>query len=184
MTRPLPALSPSLQKLNPHLAERESKRAKNAQRGRSAKARGTRFEDEVEAFLRDHPRVAHFTRCDARVHATGDEVLYREASGCDFVGLFVGGVAFVVECKSVARHGGQVFATKSHAIAQRRPRAPIVTEAQREQLTAYAIHGLAILYVRFGALNAAFPWSAVCGLPAVDSATPGGVSLGMAMEPP
>lgn len=182
MTRSLPALSPSLQKLNPHLAERESRRTKNARRGRTAKARGTRFEDEVEAFLRDHPRVAHFTRCDARVHATGDEVLYREASGCDFVGLFVGGGAFAVECKSAARHGGQVFTSKAHAIARRRPRAPCVTEAQREQLDAYAAHGLAVLYVRFGALDVAFQWSAVRELAMVDNTMPGGVSLGMAME--
>lgn len=177
----LPSLSQSLKKLNPHLEAREAKRATNAQRGRTAKGRGTRFEDETEAFLRSHPRIAHITRCDARVHARGDEVTYREASGCDFVGLFVGGAPFVVECKSVTRRNGQVFASKAHATAQRKSRVPFVTAEQREQLDAYATHATAILYVRFGGLDAAFPWSAVRGHATIDTSTPGGITLALAL---
>lgn len=176
-------LSASLQKLNPQVAAQAKKRAGNVARGRAGKRNGASFEDEVEAVLQAMPTVAHVTRCDAIVHATGDAVLYREASGCDFMGLFHDRRAFVVECKSVAQRSGLVYASHNVAAALRKPRAAHITDAQRTQLDAYLGLGVSLLALRLAGEVQVYPWSAVKLLRQIGADTPGWVaSLATAME--
>ena len=177
-------IPPSLQKINPKVSAQAVKRAGNVARGRASKRNGASFEDNVEWALRAMATVAHVTRCDAIVHATGDAVLYREASGCDFVGLLDDKRAFVVECKSVAQRSGCVYASRNVALAYRKPRAAHITDAQRTQLDAYLGLGVSLLAVRLAGEVRVYPWSAVKLLAQVGADTPGWVaSLATAMEP-
>ena len=176
-------LSPSLQKINPQVAAQAAKRAGNAARGRASKRNGASFEDNVEWALQAMATVAHVTRCDAIVHATGDAVLYREASGCDFVGLLHDRRAFVVECKSVSQWSGLVYASRNVAVSLRKHRAAHVTDAQRTQLDAYLGLGVSLRAVRLAGEVRVYPLSKVKLLREIGADTPGwAASLATAME--
>ena len=169
----IPPLSPALLKLNPCLAARELRRVANAARGRSSQKNGTSFEDAVEAELLGLAFVVDVTRCNAIVHATGDEVLYREASGCDFLGLRTSGQGFAIECKSAASSRVVVYASRALALAERKPRAPHVTTRQRDQLSRYQKVAVAILAVRFAGEVRAWRWGDVAALDRITRDTPG-----------
>lgn len=181
----LPTLPASLLAINPSIrpSARALQRSRNARRGAAAKGNGGALEDQVEAELRASGMVEDVTRCDAIVHAAGERVLWREASGCDLLGVCAKGRGVAVECKSTAAPGGAVFASKAHAMVARRSRSPHVTERQREQLDAYQRVSVALLAVRFGGEVRVFPWREVSKLTSIHRDTAGAyLSVTAALE--
>ena len=165
-------LPPSVAALNQKtLAKLEQRKQKNAKRGRAAKSNGDSFEELFQRELEAIADVADITRCDAKVHATGEVVLFREASGCDFIGLTTSGIGFAIECKSTRARA--VFASKQDAIAARAERAPHITQRQREQLDAYASASVALIAIRFDEVVHVYPWSRVKTLPCITRETVG-----------
>lgn len=165
-------LPPSVAALNKTtLAKLDERQQEQGRRGRIAKKNGDSFEELVQRELLALEYVRDITRCDAKVHATGDTVLYREASGCDFIGITKGGIGFAIECKSTRARA--VFADKQQAIATRADRAPHITQRQREQLDAYASASVALLAIRFGDVVRVYPWSRVRKLSQITRETAG-----------
>lgn len=169
-------LSPSLQAINPRAVavhERGRKRAQNMKQGAAAKENGQRLEDQIAAELSGCGFIEDVTRCDAKVHATSESVLWREASGCDFLALTSQGRGIALECKSTSSSRGLVFASEHHAAVARRARAPHITPRQREQLDAYQRTSVALLVVRFGATLRVWPWRDVAKLESIGVDSPG-----------
>lgn len=164
-------LPKSVRDRNPGLA---AKRASSTKSGRTAQARGSAWENDVEGaldslmFMLADRTVEHYRRTDARKVERGGQVIARIPTGCDYLGILAqrhGGLGFVIECKS----GDVIYATKEHAALARHPRAPAITPEQRKELDAYMRAGCpALLGVRSRGIETLLSWEYVHNMPAID----------------
>jgi len=163
------SLPESVRRLNPHLAAK--KKGSAAKPAASSRANGASWEGDVASALGALAAagdVAHFLRQDARKVERDRRVVGRVPGACDFVGALGDGRAFCVECKGA--RSGAVYATREHAAAARRARAPAFTGEQRAQLDAYDRCGAAALVaVRLGGRRFLAPWRAVRGAQKLDA---------------
>lgn len=168
------SLPASVRARNPHLvgANREPTDARGQRAGASAKAGGDSWEHEVAgalAALTASGAVAHHLRHDAKKIERAERVVGRVPAACDFAGVLASARAFCVECKSAK--SGAVYASRAHALAARRSRAPAFTDEQRAQLDAYERVGApALVAVRLGDARFLARWRDVSGAASLDAA--------------